>query len=117
MRDGPEWQTLSNGGQLVYRGYTLVEFQREATGIRVRTRCYSEGYQENRLVATPEGAKRYGDSWLRKWGDQATREVDNKISWAEGERQRREEANERRARGESGYPEIKVRPWKPRRRR
>jgi hypothetical protein len=117
MKDGPEWQTLSDGGRLVYRGHALVEFYRDDPGVRVRTRCYSEGYQENRLVATPEGAKRYGDSWLRKWGDQATREVDNKISWAEGERQRRKEADERRARGESDYPEIKVRPWKPRRRR
>lgn len=117
MKDGPEWQALSNGGRLVYRGYAMVEFYREGAGVRVRTRCYSEGYQQNRLMATLEGAKRYGDSWLRKWGDQATREVDNKISWAEGERERREAADQRRARGESDYPQIKVHPWKPRRRR
>lgn len=117
MNNGPEWQTLSNGGRLVYRGYTLVEFYREGSGVRVRTRCYSEGYQQNRLLATPAGAKHYGDSWLRKWGDQATRDVDNKFSWAEGVRQRREEADQRRACGESDYPQIKVRPWKPRRKR
>ena len=96
MEEQPEWRTRDGEEQLVYRGYVLVAARREPPGVRVSTRCYSEGFHQNRLLATFEGARRYGDAWLRKWGKDATRDINNKILWHAGEAQRQKELAERR---------------------
>lgn len=100
MEEQPEWRTRDDEEQLVYRGYVLVTARREPPGVRVITRCYSEGFLQNRLLATLGGARRYGDAWLRKWGKDAMRDINNKISWHEGELARRLELEQRRQQGE-----------------
>lgn len=116
MDDQPEWHVCGSELNLDYRGYTFVSVAPEDGAVRVRARCYSTGYQQTRLLATMGGGRRYGDAWLRKWGPQAISDINNKIGWIEGEALRRQELEERRARGEL-EPAFPVPKYRPRRRR
>ena len=114
MTDQPEWHSNGAHAELVYRGYALVSVTPEEPGVRVRTRCYSEGYQQNRLMATVNGGIRYGDAWLRKWGADAMRDINNKLLWSAGEAERRKELEARRGAHE---PSLTVPKYRARKRR
>ncbi|WP_192310253.1 hypothetical protein [Pseudoxanthomonas sp. PXM02] len=69
---------------LVYLGYPLVHYDvDDGEGVRVVTRAYIDGFQNSRVVASAEGARRYADAWMAKWGEQAMGEVRNKVLAAE----------------------------------
>jgi hypothetical protein len=112
MDDTPTWRRDGDRLTLWYLGYPLVICQASEGGVDVRTRAYSEGYQQGRTMATLQGAQRYGDAWLAKWGDEAKRAVHNKIAAAEAERNRGPLLD---AFG-NPYPKIEVKPRRPRKR-
>ena len=78
------WHSESNADELRYRGLPIARIYREPDGtVEVVTRCYSEGYTNKRHMATATGGRRYVEAWMRKWGAEAMREVDNRINAAE----------------------------------
>lgn len=103
------WKQAGNETCLVYRGRLLLKYAPDGPGFRLTTRCYSDGYQQSRLLATQGLARRYAEAWMAKWGERAKAEVRNKVAPT--------------APVPSGdalgrpYPQIVVKPRKPRRRR
>ncbi|MBA3929014.1 MAG: hypothetical protein C0521_05415 [Xanthomonas sp.] len=94
---------------IVYRGVKLAKYLVDGPGFRVTTRCYIDGYQQSRLLATQGLARRYAEAWLMKWGADAKAEVRNKMAPAAPQPQ-----------GDClgrPYPQIAVPPRKPRKRR
>ena len=84
------WHIESSADELRYRGLPIARIYREPNGtVEVVTRCYSEGYTNKRRMATGTGGRRYIEAWMRKWGAEAMREVDNRIKAAEIEAERR----------------------------
>lgn len=80
MNESPEWRHDGKRMTLLYLEYPLVQYEVEQDGcVRVATRAYSEGFVHSRVLATEQGARRYADAWMAKWGDQAMREVRNKV--------------------------------------
>ena len=83
-RPAAAWHIDSNGDELRYRGFPIARIYIEPDGaVEVVTRCYSEGYTNKRRMATATGGRRYVEVWIRKWGAEAMREVDNRINAAE----------------------------------
>lgn len=112
MDDTPQWRQAGDRLTLWYRDYPLVHCDQEDGAVVVRTRAYSEGFQQRLDVATMEGARRYGDAWLAKWGAEAMSAVDSKIHAAAIASQ---PATGLDALGRP-YPEIQVKPRKTRKR-
>lgn len=81
----PEWHICDGYDDLRYRGVPIARIYWEGGKIEVNTRCYSEGFTRTHGLGTVEGARLFVDAWLRKWGAQAMREVDNKRGAAEAE--------------------------------
>jgi hypothetical protein len=80
----PAWVTRDRRTALVYLGYPLVHYDvDDGQGVRVVTRAYSEGFVHSRHMATADGAHRYAEAWMARWGEQAMREVRNKVMAAE----------------------------------
>ena len=68
----------------MYLGYALVHYDvDDGQGVRVVTRAYSEGFVHSRHMASADLARRYAEAWMAKWGEQAMREVRNKVMAAE----------------------------------
>lgn len=74
------WKQVGQETWLVYRGMALLRYSVEGPGFRVVTRCYSNGFQKSRLLATQGGARRYAEAWLVKWGETAKAEARNKLA-------------------------------------
>ncbi|MCD9097025.1 hypothetical protein [Luteimonas fraxinea] len=79
----PEWYIDSYGDELRYRGVPIARICPLDDGsLEVVTRVYSEGHTEKRRMATITGGRRYVEAWLRKWGKDAMREVNNRVESA-----------------------------------
>ncbi|MDR7193361.1 hypothetical protein [Luteimonas terrae] len=79
----PEWHIEAYGDELRYRGLPIARITPEPDGsVEVRTRCYSEGHTHRRRLATTTGGRRYVEAWMRKWGADALREVNNRVDSA-----------------------------------
>lgn len=107
--DEVSWRQVGNETCLVYLGRTVLKYAPEGPGFRVTSRCYSDGYQQSRLLATQGLVRRYAEAWMAKWGDRAKAEVRSKVAPTlpvpSGDALGRP------------YPQIVVSPRKPRRRR
>lgn len=96
----PEWHIDDRTDELRYRGIPLARIYAEPDGsVEVVTRVYSEGHTEKRRMATASGGRRYVEAWLRKWGDAAIREVNNRVESARIEADRRE-----------SLPQVEIKP-------
>lgn len=109
MDDAVSWRQVGQETWLVYLGRPILKYSPDGPGFRVTTRCYSDGFQQSRLLATQGVARRYADAWMAKWGDRAMAELRNKLAPAPPT-----------PRGDAlgrPYPLIVVKPRKIRRRR
>jgi hypothetical protein len=112
MEETPTWQQDGDGLTLSYLGWPLVRCQVWDGAVVVHTKAYSQGYQHSRTMATLEGARRFGDAWLAKWGAEAMAAVRNKQFAVERASVKTPLLN---ALGQP-YPDIKVKPRRPRKR-
>lgn len=107
--DEVSWRQVGGETCLVYLGRTVLKYAPDGPGFRVTSRCYSDGYQQSRLLATQGGARRYAEAWLAKWGEAAKGEVRNKMAPS-----RPQPTGDALGRP---YPQIHIKPRKPRKRR
>ena len=80
MDDAVSWRQVGKETWLVYLERPILKYAPEGPGFRVTTRCYSDGFQQSRLLATQGVARRYADAWMAKWGDRAKADVRNKLA-------------------------------------
>lgn len=109
----PAWVTQDRRTSLMYLGYALVHYDVDVDqGVRIVTRAYSHGFVNSRTLATEDGARRYADAWMAKWGEQAMGEVRNKLHAAAMEKRTGPLLD---ALGRP-YPDIQVKPRRTRKR-
>lgn len=62
MDEAVSWRQVGQETWLVYLGRPILKYAPEGPGFRVTTRCYSDGFQQSRLLATQGVARRYADA-------------------------------------------------------